>query len=56
MSVAGTPCDVSQAEQVRALWDAAVGAFGSIDIWINNAGLARTVWPITDTPDDQIEK
>jgi NAD(P)-dependent dehydrogenase (short-subunit alcohol dehydrogenase family) len=36
----GQPCDVSDEAQVQALWDAAVGAFGSVDIWINNAGLA----------------
>lgn len=38
-----------------ALWDGAVAAFGSVDIWINNAGLARTTWSVVDTPDDQIE-
>lgn len=54
--VRGRPCDVSEADQVQALWDAAVDAFGGVDIWINNAGLARTVWPVKDTPDDQIER
>jgi NAD(P)-dependent dehydrogenase (short-subunit alcohol dehydrogenase family) len=54
--VEGQPCNVGDANQVRNLWDASVGAFGGVDIWINNAGLARTVWPIVDTPDDQIEQ
>ena len=36
----GQPCDVSQRDQVQALWDAAVAALGSVDVWINNAGLA----------------
>jgi NAD(P)-dependent dehydrogenase (short-subunit alcohol dehydrogenase family) len=49
-------CDVSQAAQVQALWDAAVETYSTVDIWINNAGLARTVWTIVDTPDDQIER
>lgn len=53
--VIGLPCDVKNKSQVQALWDMASKQFGSVDIWINNAGLARTVWPIVDTPDDQIE-
>ncbi|MAY35080.1 MAG: chitin-binding protein [Spongiibacteraceae bacterium] len=53
--VSGRPCEVSQKEQVQALWDAAAEEFGSIDIWINNAGLARTVWPILETPDEEIQ-
>jgi short-subunit dehydrogenase len=53
--VIGLPCDVKNKAQVQALWDTATQEFGSVDIWINNAGLARTVWSIVDTPDDQIE-
>jgi NAD(P)-dependent dehydrogenase (short-subunit alcohol dehydrogenase family) len=53
--VAGLPCDVADAEQVQALWDLAMTQFGSVDIWINNAGLARTVWPILDVPQGEIE-
>jgi short-subunit dehydrogenase len=52
--VEGRACDVTQPQQLQALWDDAVTAFGAVDIWINNAGLARTIWPIKDTPDDQI--
>lgn len=36
--VAGSPCDVSVAEQVRALVSAAVDRFGPIDVLVNNAG------------------
>ena len=53
--VLGQTCDVSDRRQLNALWDAAQVAFGTVDIWINNAGLARTTWTILDTPDDQIE-
>ncbi|MEP1472651.1 MAG: SDR family oxidoreductase [Halieaceae bacterium] len=53
--VAGLSCDVADAEQVQALWDLAVKEFGAVDIWINNAGLARTVWPILDVPQGEIE-
>lgn len=54
--VEGRACDVTQAQQLQALWNAASSAFGQVDIWINNAGLARTTWPIKDIPDDQIER
>jgi NAD(P)-dependent dehydrogenase (short-subunit alcohol dehydrogenase family) len=52
---AGQPCDVSQVEQVQALWDLAINTFGQVDIWINNAGLARTVWPILEIPQGEME-
>jgi len=32
------PADVTQAEQLRHLADAAMAEFGRIDIWVNNAG------------------
>jgi NAD(P)-dependent dehydrogenase (short-subunit alcohol dehydrogenase family) len=41
--MAGFPCDVARFEQVQALWDAAVARFGSVDIWINNAGISNRV-------------
>ena len=34
-------CDVSKAEEVKALMDAAVEAFGRVDILVNNAGITR---------------
>lgn len=52
---AGLSCDVTRIEQVQALWDLAAQRFGTVDIWINNAGLARTVWPILEVPQDQLE-
>ena len=47
-TVIGQQCDVSDETQVQALKDAAVNAFAKIDIWINNAGLARNTKPILD--------
>jgi NAD(P)-dependent dehydrogenase (short-subunit alcohol dehydrogenase family) len=52
---AGQCCDVADFDQVQALWDLAVQKFGAVDIWINNAGLARTVWPILEVPQGEIE-
>ena len=36
--VAGTACDVSSMESLQSLWECAAGAFGNVDVWINNAG------------------
>ncbi len=38
----GAVCDVADLKQVQAVWDKAAAEFGKIDIWINNAGFART--------------
>ena len=51
----GQPCDMADPAQVQALWDAAAAAFGSVDIWINNAGLARTTHSIADFPEADIQ-
>ena len=37
----GVACDVTDPDQVQALWDGAVERFGRVDVWINNAGLAN---------------
>jgi NAD(P)-dependent dehydrogenase (short-subunit alcohol dehydrogenase family) len=38
--ISGVPCDVRRYEQVQALWDGAIALYGTVDIWINNAGLS----------------
>src|SRR5436190_1224479 len=42
--------DVSRLEDVEAMVDATVGAYGRIDILWNNAGIVREIW----TPLEQI--
>jgi len=37
--VVGQPCDVCSYQDVQTLWDQAVAALGSVDIWVNNAGI-----------------
>ena len=39
-TVEGMTCDVSKTEQVQAVVDRAVAAFGTIDILVNNAGIS----------------
>lgn len=46
--VTGVPCDVSDAAAVQALWDTAVTEYERVDLWVNNAGVARTVHPVAD--------
>ncbi|WP_448212032.1 SDR family oxidoreductase [Colwellia sp. MEBiC06753] len=55
-TILGKACDTTDKSQVQALWDYAVSELGHVDIWLNNAGLARTVWPILETPDQEIIK
>jgi short-subunit dehydrogenase len=38
----GLPCDVTEFEQVQALWDGAHAEYGRVDVWINNAGLGHS--------------
>jgi short-subunit dehydrogenase len=40
--VMGQVCDVTDSKQVRALWDAAKQKYGTVDIWINNAGITNS--------------
>jgi len=53
--VFGHACDVTQFEQVQALWDAAKTHFGRVDIWINNAGISHPQVDFWDHPPERIE-
>ena len=52
--VAGVPCDVSNPTDVAQLWDRARAAFGTVDIWINNAGMAGPRRDVVDLADADI--
>jgi NAD(P)-dependent dehydrogenase (short-subunit alcohol dehydrogenase family) len=54
--VLGGACDVSKASDVQALWDLAVRELGRVDVWINNAGLAKTTHTIETIPLEQISQ
>jgi NAD(P)-dependent dehydrogenase (short-subunit alcohol dehydrogenase family) len=41
----GLACDVASLEQVQALSDFAIQAYGNLDIWVNNAGTAGPYGP-----------
>ena len=49
------PTDTANRDQVEALADAAVKAFGALDIWLNIAGVS--VWkPIHETAPEEVER
>jgi NAD(P)-dependent dehydrogenase (short-subunit alcohol dehydrogenase family) len=54
--VAGCACDVTDADRVRALWDAACGTFGGVDIWINNAGVSVGREPLWEQSDEDLRR
>lgn len=42
-------CDVTKYDEVEGLWNAAVDAFGKVDIWISNAGICSEfldIWEV----------
>ncbi len=53
--VAGIACDVSNLGSVEALWNFGVSRFGRVDIWLNNAGFARTGAEFADNTAAEIE-
>jgi NAD(P)-dependent dehydrogenase (short-subunit alcohol dehydrogenase family) len=53
--VSGCACDVADLAAVEALWAHAVSRFGSVDIWLNNAGYARTGARFADITPEQID-
>lgn len=48
----GVQCDVVEAAQVQTLIDTTVESFGSLDIFVNNAGITRDATMRTMTEDD----
>ena len=45
-------CDVRSLDQMRALAQHAVKAHGSLDIWVNNAGIGYIMKPLLDVTED----
>ena len=52
--VCGTACDITDPAQLQALWDGAAGAFGGVDMWINNAGISIERRPLWEQRDDDL--
>ncbi|KDP33676.1 hypothetical protein JCGZ_07247 [Jatropha curcas] len=54
--VVGIACDVCEPSDVQKLADFAVNEFGSIDIWINNAGTNKGFRPLLQFTDEDIKQ
>ena len=50
------PADVSSSDEVQGYVAAAVGAFGGIDVLVNNAGIEGVVADLVDYPEDEFER
>lgn len=48
----GFACDVADLAQVQGLAAHALAAFGSLDVWVNNAGLSAPYGPTAHLPSD----
>jgi NAD(P)-dependent dehydrogenase (short-subunit alcohol dehydrogenase family) len=53
--VFGFPCDVTVSAQVTSLWEASAAHFGSVDIWINNAGLSGELGMVWELPAEEFQ-
>lgn len=47
-------CDVTKLSDLESLWSCAVKEFGSVDIWINNAGVNSPDKPVCELTDKEI--
>jgi len=53
--VISVPCDVRNLDELQQLWNSVAAKFGSVDIWINNAGQSHGTHRFWDQPIDRIE-
>jgi short-subunit dehydrogenase len=53
--IAGHPCEITSIEELQALWDSAVQAFCTVDIWINNAGVTHPTLNVAELKPAEIK-
>lgn len=53
--IAGKTGDVGVYQQVAQLWDYAAARFGTVDIWINNAGIGQSQAPFWEVEPELIQ-
>lgn len=56
LTCAGAACDVSRRDQVEGLLQAALAAFGQVDIWVNNAAISGPFAYTLDVPPAEWER
>lgn len=47
---AAFPCEVSAGADLISLWEGTISTFGSVDIWVNNAGTSSDQTPFHEIP------
>jgi NAD(P)-dependent dehydrogenase (short-subunit alcohol dehydrogenase family) len=52
----GCSGDVANEADLQALWEAAVTRFGSVDIWINNAGIGHPMQNVWELPLETVDR
>jgi len=52
--IIGQVCDISDKNQLEALWDLAKTEFNTVDYWINNAGYASGQSKVHEVPESLI--
>jgi len=53
-TVRAQQCDVTSIDQVASLWQAARDFFGTVDVWINNAGIDNPMKPYNELTEKEI--
>jgi NAD(P)-dependent dehydrogenase (short-subunit alcohol dehydrogenase family) len=53
--VFGSACDVTVPAQVEALWQESAAHWGSVDIWVNNAGYAGEMGMVWERPIEEAQ-
>jgi len=48
----GIPANVAKRDEMQKVWDHAVATFGTVDIWINNAGISLPSKPLWKTSEE----
>lgn len=51
----GLACDITQSDQLKALWQHAIDSFSKVDVWINNAGMSIHRGPLQEAEPADIE-
>lgn len=55
-NVTGAACDITNPDDLEGLWKTAQKAFGSVDVWINNAGISLERKPIYELAAEDIQR
>ncbi len=53
--VLSVPCNVTVPEDLENLWETAYAKFGSVEIWINNAGVNQPMVPLWELTKEQMD-